>query len=161
MNGRPMKKEMNFEKVDGILTKYGYKESQIIAILQEIQVIHSYLPEEVLKYVAEELDIPLSRVYSLVTFYKTFSLEPRGKHLISVCLGTTCHVRGGRKILEKIERDLGIKAGETTPDLKFTLETVNCVGCCAIGPIVIIDENYFGEMNLEKVDLVLRRYREG
>jgi NADH:ubiquinone oxidoreductase 24 kD subunit len=161
MNGRPMKKEMNFEKVDGILTKYGYEESQIIAILQEIQVIHSYLPEEVLKYVAEELDIPLSRVYSLVTFYKAFSLEPRGNHLISVCLGTTCHVRGGRKILEKIERDLGIKAGETTPDLKFTLETVNCVGCCAVGPIVIIDENYFGEMNLEKVDLVLRRYREG
>ena len=161
MNGRPMKKEMNFEKVDGILTKYGYEESQIIAILQEIQAIHNYLPEEVLKYVAEELDIPLSRVYSLVTFYKTFSLEPRGKHLISVCLGTTCHVRGERKILEKIERDLGIKAGETTPDLKFTLETVNCVGCCAIGPIVIIDENYFGEMNLEKVDLVLRRYREG
>ena len=161
MNGRPMKKKMNFEKVDGILTKYGYEESQIIAILQEIQAIHNYLPEEVLKYVAEELDIPLSRVYSLVTFYKAFSLKPRGKHLISVCLGTTCHVRGGRKILEKIERDLGIKAGETTPDLKFTLETVNCVGCCAIGPIVIIDENYFGEMNLEKVDLVLRRYREG
>jgi len=161
MNGRPMKKKMNFEKVDGILTKYGYEESQIIAILQEIQAIHNYLPEEVLKYVAEELDIPLSRVYGLVTFYKAFSLKPRGKHLISVCLGTTCHVRGGRKILEKIERDLGIKAGETTPDLKFTLETVNCVGCCAIGPIVIIDENYFGEMNLEKVDLVLRRYREG
>ena len=161
MNGRPMKKEMNFEKVDGILTKYGYKESQIIAILQEIQVIHNYLPKEVLKYVAEELDIPLSRVYSLVTFYKAFSLEPRGNHLINVCLGTTCHVRGGRKILEKIEHDLGIKAGETTPDLKFTLETVNCVGCCAVGPIVIIDEKYFGEMNLEKVDLVLRRYREG
>jgi NADH-quinone oxidoreductase subunit E len=152
---------MNFEMVDVILTKYGYEESQIIAILQENQANYNYLPEEVLKYVAEELDIPLSRVYSLVTFYKAFSLEPRGKHLISVCLGTTCHVRGGRRILEKIERDLGIKAGETTHDLKFTLETVNCVGCCAIGPIVIIDENYFGEMNLEKVDLMLKRYREG
>jgi len=152
---------MNFEKVEEILAKYGHKESQIIAILQETQTNYNYLPEEVLKYVSGRLNISLARVYSIATFYKAFSLERRGKHVITVCLGTTCHVRGGRKILEKIERDLGIKAGETTQDFEFTLETVNCVGCCAIGPILIIDGNYFGEMDLEKLDTVLKKYSAG
>ena len=152
---------MNFEKVEEILAKYGHKGSQIIAILQETQTNYNYLPEEVLKYVSGRLNIPLARVYSIATFYKAFSLERRGKHVITVCLGTTCHVRGGRKILEKIERDLGIKAGETTQDFEFTLETVNCVGCCAIGPILIIDGNYFGEMDLEKLDTVLKKYSAG
>ena len=98
------------------------------------------------------MDIPLSRVYSVATFFKAFSLTPRGRHLINVCMGTACHVRGSDKVLAEMEKELGIKNGENTPDLKFTLETVNCVGACALGPMVIIGEDYHGEMTPEKVE---------
>jgi NADH-quinone oxidoreductase subunit E len=104
------------------------------------------------------MGIPLSRVYSVATFFKAFSLKPRGKHLINVCLGTACHVRGAARVLDKLERSLGIRSGETTEDCKFTLETVNCMGCCALGPVVKIDGQYFGEMGPEKVNPLLARY---
>ena len=100
---------------------------------------------------SQGLDVALSRVYSVATFFKAFSLEPRGRHLITVCLGTACHVRGGVKILEEIERELGVYAGETTKDLRYSLERVNCVGACALGPIVIIDGEYSGNMKTDKV----------
>ncbi len=127
-------------------------------LLQDIMREYGYLPEGTLKRIAQKLDIPLSRVYGLATFYKSFSLTPRGRHLISVCLGTACHVRGAPRIVEKIERDLGIKAGETTKDLKFTLETVNCLGACALGPLIVIDEKYYGRLNSTKMDKVLKDY---
>ncbi len=127
-------------------------------LLQDIMREYGYLPEGTLKRIAQELDIPLSRVYGLATFYRSFSLTPRGKHLISVCLGTACHVRGAPRIVEKLERDLRIKAGETTKNLKFTLETVNCLGACALGPLIVIDGKYYGRLNSTKMDKVLKEY---
>lgn len=149
---------MELEKVDSILERHNREPSSIIAMLQDIQAEANYLPGHALRYVAENLDIPLSKIYGLATFYRTFSLQPRGRHLIYVCLGTACHVRGGVKIKERIERDLNIKAGETTPDLMFTLETVNCVGACALGPVVIIDDQYHGQMTQPKVASLLKKY---
>jgi NADH-quinone oxidoreductase subunit E len=130
----------------------------LVSILQDVQAEYSYLPEEALVEVSQALETPLSQVYSVATFFKAFSLEPRGRYLINVCLGTACHVRGAVKVLEAIERELDIKAGRTTKDLKFTLETVNCVGCCALGPVVIIDEEYYGQVKTDKVKALLKNY---
>ena len=130
----------------------------LVSVLQDVQAEYNYLPREALEQVSYSLDIPVSQVYSVATFFKTFSLEPRGRHVISVCLGTACHVRGGVRVLERIELELGIKAGETTEDLRYTLETVNCVGACALGPIAIIDGEYSGEMKIDKVKPLLERY---
>lgn len=141
---------MELTHLDEIIERYRYEESGIIGILHEIQERERYLPENALKYVCEKLDIPPSQIYHLATFFKAFSLVPRGKHNITVCLGTACHVRGGQKIVENLEREFKIKAGETTKDKLITLETVNCLGCCAIGPIVVVDSEYHGEMNSQK-----------
>ncbi len=146
------------EKVNKVLQKHQYDKSLLVDILQDIQAETGYLPKEVLAETSKRLDIPLSRVYSVATFFKAFSLKPRGRHLINVCMGTACHVRGAVKVLEMIEQALGIKTGETNQDLKFTLETVNCVGACALGPMVIIGEDYHGEMTPEGVGSVLKEY---
>ena len=146
------------EKVGQVLQKYQHDKSLLVDILQDIQAESGYLPKEVLEETSHGLDVPLSRVYSVATFFKAFSLEPRGRNLINVCTGTACHVRGAGKVLEKIEQELGIKTGGTTPDLKFTLETFNCVGACALGPIVIADGEYNGQMTSAKVDDVLKKY---
>lgn len=146
------------EKVTTIINKYNGDRSQLISILQDIQTEYYYLPKEVLIQISETIAIPLSQVYSLATFFRAFSLEPRGRHLINVCLGTACHVRGVVRVLEKIERSLDIKRGETTEDRKFTLETVNCMGCCAVGPAVKIDGEYFGQMSTDKVDPLLTKF---
>jgi len=130
----------------------------LVSILQDIQAEYNYLPKKVLVEVSQALGAPLSQVYSVATFFKAFSLEPRGRHLINVCLGTACHVRGAVRVLEAIERELAIKAGRTTKDLKFTLETVNCVGACALGPIVIINGEYHGQMKTDKVKALLQNY---
>lgn len=145
-------------KVKGVLQKYQHDNSLLVDILQDIQTETGYLPKEVLEETAKGLGIPLSRVYSVATFFKAFSLKPRGRYLINVCMGTACHVRGASKVAEKIEKELGIKTGETTPDLKFTLETVNCLGACALGPIVVVGEDYHGEMTPETVGSVLKNY---
>lgn len=145
-------------KIDLIIERNKKEKGGLVPLLQDIMREYGYLPEGTLKRIAQKLDIPLSRVYGLATFYKSFSLTPRGRHLISVCLGTACHVRGAPRIVEKIERDLGIKAGETTKDLKFTLETVNCLGACALGPLIVIDEKYYGRLNSTKMDKVLKEY---
>ena len=120
--------------------------------------MYNYLPKKGLTRVSEGLNVPLSQVYSVATFFKAFSLKPRGRHSIAVCLGTACHVRGAVRILEEIERELGINQGETTKDLRYTLETVNCVGACALGPIVIIDGEPSGEMKVEKVKPLLESH---
>jgi NADH-quinone oxidoreductase subunit E len=146
------------EKVKQVLKKHQHDKSLLVDILQDIQAESGYLPKEALEATSQGLDVPLSRVYSVATFFKAFSLKPRGRHLINVCMGTACHVRGAVKVLEKIEQELGIKTGETTTDLKFTLETVNCVGACALGPMVIIGEDYHGEMTPEAVGSVLDNY---
>jgi len=146
------------ERVTTIIDKYNGDRSQLISILQDIQAEYYYLPKETLIQVSETMAVPLSQVYGLATFFRAFSLEPRGKHLISVCLGTACHVRNAGRVLEKIERSLDIKRGGTTEDRKFTLETVNCMGCCAVGPAVKIDGDYFGQMRTDTVDSLLTKF---
>lgn len=146
--------------LDGILDHHDKAPSAIIAILQDLQDKVNYLPEEALRYVAERLDIPVSKVYSLATFYRAFSLEPRGKHLVHVCTGTACHVRGAVRILDVLEREIGIRAGETDEQLEFTLETVNCVGACALGPVVVIDGEYHGQVTGAKAGRQIRKLRK-
>ena len=115
-----------------------------------------YLPRRALEHVADALAVPRSHVFQLATFYRAFSLKPRGQHVCTVCTGTACHVRGAARLVEKLERDLGVKAGETTPDMNVTLETVNCVGACALGPLVILDGTYHGNITSAKLDKVMR-----
>lgn len=146
------------KKIESILDNYRRDRGLLVSILQDIQAEYNYLPKEALVQVNKGLDVPLSRVYSVVTFFKSFSLKPRGRHLINVCLGTACHVRGAVRVLEKIERELGISRSETTGDLKYTLETVNCVGACALGPIVIIDGEYSGQVKTDRVKPLLENY---
>jgi len=154
---QPETKELAAQ-VDSVLARYQRDPGMLVAILQDVQAEHNYLPREALERVSEGLSVPLSQVYSVATFFKALSLEPRGRHLINVCLGTACHVRGAVKVLEAMERELAIKSGETTKDFAFTLETVNCVGACALGPVVIVDGEYHGQMNTEKVKGVLENY---
>ncbi len=144
--------------VTQIIDKYHYDKGQLVSILQDIQAEHHYLPKDILVEVSQILSVPLTQVYSVATFFRAFSLKPRGRHLINVCLGTACHVRGTAKVLERMELELGIRRGETTKDSKFTLETVNCVGCCALGPMVMLDDQYFGQMESDKVNSLLAKY---
>jgi NADH-quinone oxidoreductase subunit E len=146
------------QKVKATLDRYDGDRGMLVAILQDIQAEYNYLPKEALVQVSRGLDIPLTQVYSVASFFKAFSLRPRGRHVINVCLGTACHVRGAVRVLDEIERELGIKSGETTEDLRYTLETVNCVGACALGPIVIVDGNYSGQMKSNKVKPLLESY---
>lgn len=143
------------EIVDNIIKKYDGKKEAIIAILQDVQAHLRWLPNNVLSLISGKLKIPISSLYSIATFYKSFHLKPRGENIVTVCMGTACHVRGAPKILEEFERRLNIKDGETTKDHKFTLECVNCVGACALGPIVIVNEEYHGQMTKVKVDNIL------
>ena len=144
--------------IDRIIEKYGADKSELVSILYDIQAEYKWLSEDVLKYVAKSLDVSLVDVYGVASFYKAFSLEPRGEHLIRVCLGTACHVRGGPRILERAESILGVKAGETTADLKFSLERVNCLGCCALGPVMVVDDEYYGKLLSTGVKRILHKY---
>ena len=144
--------------IQTIIDSYNSDEGQLVSILQDVQAEYRYLPKEALEEVRQVLDIPLSQVYSVATFYRAFSLTPRGRHIIKVCLGTACHVRGAARVLGKMELDLGIKRDENTDDLRFTLETVNCVGCCALGPMAIIDDDYHGQLSSDKVSSMLAKY---
>jgi NADH-quinone oxidoreductase subunit E len=160
---------VNPEPVLNILEKHDGSHGGLIGILEEIQAKYGYLPEESLRTVAEKTGRPLVDVYGVATFYKSFSLLPRGKHLISVCLGTACHVQGGPRIAQEFQRQLGIKAGETTPDREFTLapdreftlETVNCLGACALGPVVVVDGHYFPQVRTGQVEEIIARGLEG
>jgi NADH:ubiquinone oxidoreductase subunit E len=147
------------EKVDSLIDSYADKKEELISLLQDIEAEFNYLPQDVLVRVSQKLDIPLSQVFSVATFFKAFTLKPRGRHLVTVCLGTACHVRGGQRLVDKLERDYGIKPGETTEDMRFTLETVNCLGCCALGPVVVVDGKYESQMNPDKLERVLREYK--
>ena len=146
-------------KVKQVLEKHRHDKSLLVDVLQDIQAAIGYLPKDALQQASQGLNVPLSRVYSVATLFKAFSLVPRGRHIINVCMGTACHVRGSDKVLENIEKKLKIKRGGTTKDLKFTLETVNCVGACALGPMVIIGEDYHGEMTPEGIIPVLKQYK--
>lgn len=132
----------------------------LLSLLQDIQTEYGYLPEENLKETAETLGMSLIDVYGVATFFKSFSLKPRGRHIVKVCLGTACHVRGANRILEEIERKIGINPGETTEDGELSLETVMCLGCCAIGPVVVMDDKYYGQVTPAKLESILETVKE-
>ena len=146
--------------LESILDRYGRDPANIISILQDIQTEANWLPEEDLRYISTKLEIPLSKMMALATFYKAFSLEPRGKHIVSVCLGTACHVRGAERIVGAVERELGIQGGETDAGLQWTLETVGCLGACALGPIVVVDGEYHGQMTSVKTTRLLQKIKK-
>ena len=150
---------MEVSKIDGIIKQYGGRESAILAILQDIQAEEKYLPKETLEYVSQRIQIPLGQVFRIATFYNALSLKPRGRHKIDVCLGTACHVRGGDKILDRLERDLGVSVGETTKDKRFTLEAVHCVGCCSLGPVAVVDGDVHGRLSQDKVPALLKEFK--
>jgi len=152
---------MSPDEILKIVDKHDGDRGGLISILQEIQAKYSYLPEHALRTVAEKTGRSLVDIYGVATFYKAFSLEPRGRHLISVCLGTACHVRGGPAIAREIERQLGVGPGKTTPDREFTFETVNCLGACALGPVVVVDGHYFPKMKTSMVEEILTKTRTG
>lgn len=146
--------------VGSILDKWNNDDDSLISILLDIQSECNYLPKEALIKVADRLNIPLIQVYSAATFYKVFSLKPRGKHIINVCVGTACHVRGGQRIVDEVKRKLDIDVGETTGDKLFTLETVRCLGCCAVGPVVLIDNTYYSNVTQKMVGAILNKYQK-
>ena len=151
---------MNDSKLTEIIEKYGNDTHAIVAILQDIQEEFNYLPKDALKRVAKELSIPLSRILSVATFYKAFSLEPKGKYGINVCLGTACHVRGGARVMDKLERELGINRGETTEDLNFSLDEVRCLGCCGLAPVMMVGKDVHGKLSESKVAPIINQYRK-
>ena len=132
----------------------------LLSILQDVQKECGYLPEERLREIAVMLDMPLIDVCGVATFYKSFSLTPRGRHQVKVCLGTACHVRGADRIVEELERKLDVRRGETSEDGEFSLEAVMCLGCCAIGPVVVVDGKYYGQVTTAKVESILKTIRE-
>jgi NADH-quinone oxidoreductase subunit E len=145
-------------KIQSLIDKHQGLKKNLIAILLDVQENFNYLPADALRQVAKALGMPLIDVLGVATFYRAFSLKPRGKHMCFVCLGTACHVRGGQKILEEVERKLGVPAGENTKDGQFTLETVACLGCCAIGPVVVVDGTYHGHATVRTVGPILDKH---
>jgi len=147
---------MELDRIIG--EEYGNDRENLIMILQAIQRRYNYLPKTALTYLSAKLDIPFSKIYGVATFYSTFSLEPRGRHIVSVCLGTACHVRGAERIRERIQETLCIADGQTTPDMRFTLESVRCIGCCSLGPVIKVDEDMHARIPTDKVVQVLNSY---
>jgi NADH-quinone oxidoreductase subunit E len=147
-------------KLEKIIANHNKNKGSLIGLLQDISESYGYLPEKVLEEVSETQNVPLSHLYSLATFYTSFRLEPMGKHHCSICVGTACHVRGASFVVDTVERELMIKAGETTSDGNFTVETVNCLGACALGPLVVIDGEYHGNMDQQKVIKLLKKYKD-
>jgi NADH:ubiquinone oxidoreductase subunit E/NAD-dependent dihydropyrimidine dehydrogenase PreA subunit len=174
INNCPVRNVPHFEEVDElgkvqlddegrqrlrqILDEHEAERSAVISVLQGVNKQYKYLPENVLRHVARALDIPLSRVYNIATFYNAFSLTPKGEYIIHVCLGTACYVKGGTKILEAVQRQLDVEVGGTTKDSKFSLETVSCLGCCGQSPVITVNEDIYGYVNQNKVSDILARY---
>lgn len=145
-------------KLGEVLAHYQGEKGALIPVLQEAQDIYGYLPAEVLRRISKELKIPLSKVYGVVTFYAQFRLKPMGRNIVRVCLGTACHVRGGAKILETVEKELGIVDGETTENLRFTIESIACIGACALAPVMMINEDTHGRLTPDKIGEILSQY---
>lgn len=144
--------------VDEILEHYKYQQGYLIPIMQDIQAKCNYLPKDLLKYLAEKLHVPLSQAYNVATFYSSFSLAPRGRHLLTLCLGTVCYLKGAGQIAEVIQEELNVEPGGTSPDLRFTFQRVNCLGACALAPIMVIDGRYHGKVTPEQVPEILAEY---
>ncbi|RLC73360.1 MAG: NAD(P)H-dependent oxidoreductase subunit E [Chloroflexi bacterium] len=152
--------DFSVSDIEDILGHHPYgSDVSLIAVMEELQARYRYLPQDALILLSERLGVPLSQVYSVATFYNVFSLVPRGEHLISVCLGTACHVKGGDKILDKIRRELNLESGDTTEDYRFTVEEVRCLGCCSLSPVVRIDNDTYAHLTQERVPKVLKKYQ--
>ena len=149
---------MEIEKVDQIIDKHQGIASNLLQIMLDIQSENSWLPRETLDRVSERLAVPMTRIQHIATFYKAFSLVPKGRHKVHICVGTACHVRGATRILDTVEEHTGIKPGETDLDLKFSLETVSCLGCCALGPVMDVDGQIHGKMSPVKTAEALKTY---
>jgi NADH-quinone oxidoreductase subunit E len=149
---------MEIDKIDQIIDKHNGEASSLLQILLDIQSENSWLPKEALTRVSEKLDVPLTRIQHIVTFYKAFSLVPKGRHKVHICVGTACHVRGATRILDTVQEATGIKPGETDLELKYSLETVNCLGCCALGPVMEVGGKVHGKMTPVKTIDVLNTY---
>ncbi len=150
---------MELNVVDVVVDKYEQKPWALISILQDIQEEAGYLPPDVLKRVAEKMDIPLTQIYGVATFYKSLSLTPQGKHIVTFCVGTACHVRGSDRVLAEVSDLLGVEPGQTTTDGEFTLKVANCLGACAIGPVMVVDGKYYGKMSASKAKKLLVKGR--
>jgi NADH-quinone oxidoreductase subunit E len=150
---------IDYLELDTIIEEqFGRDKENLIMILQAIQKRYNYLPEATLTYLATKIGVPLSTIFGVGTFYSTFSLEPRGNHIISVCLGTACHVRGAEKVRERLQESLHIGDGQTTKDMRFTLESVRCLGCCSLGPVVRVDDDIHGRITADMTETILKEY---
>lgn len=147
------------EKMDSVLGNFEDRRANLIPILQEIQARFYYLPEEALRRVARKLQVPLPEIYQVATFYRCFSLKPRGKHLVQVCLGTACHVRGGDRVLERTQTETGAGMSGTSPDYEFTVEPVRCLGCCGLAPVMRVDKQTFAHIDQTKVKGVISKFK--
>jgi NADH-quinone oxidoreductase subunit E len=147
--------------IEIILEQYPRHPQHLINLLQDVQAEYSYISSEHLALICDHVGVPITQAWSVTTFYKSFSLEPRGEHQIKVCLGTTCHLKGGQRLVEACERDLGVARGHTTDDLQFTLETVNCLGTCALAPVVMVDDDYLGRATMRNLKKSLQKSDEG
>ena len=156
-----MKKAITMEtKTKEIIKRHSRDKSALIAVLQDIQEEYNYLPKDALKLIVDEMNIPASRIYEVATFYNTFSLNPRGRYLVEVCAGTACHVQGASRLMDRLQRDLEIKCGQTTKDNMFTLEEVRCLGCCSLAPVVRIGGNIHPYLTQDEIPKILRNYRK-
>lgn len=143
--------------IDTILEKYPSEPRYLISALQDVQAEYHYISPENLNLICDHVGVSPTQAWAVATFYKAFSLEPRGEHVLKICCGTACHLKGGKRIIEQLGRELKIQPGETTPDLKFTLETVNCLGACALAPVAVVDEQYHAKTNAGKLGKVLKK----
>jgi NADH-quinone oxidoreductase subunit E len=150
---------MDAQRLEAILSNYDCEPWDLIPIMQDIQDSYSYLPKDELQEVSQRLNVPLTRIFSVATFFKMFSLVPKGRHQIKVCLGTTCHLRGGSRLVESLGNRLGVEPGYTTKDMQFSLETVGCLGSCAQAPVMMVDDKYFGRSSVDKVPKILKLYK--
>jgi NADH-quinone oxidoreductase E subunit len=153
-----MTEAFDLSKIDTVLEKYHGRDGALIPVLQDAQDLYGYLPEAVLTRISQALNVSMSRIYGVVTFYSQFNLTPRGRHTVRVCRGTACHVRGGKSVRKAVQQFLGIRENETTEDLNFTFETVACLGACALAPVLLVNKNYYGKLTPAKVEQILKRY---
>jgi NADH:ubiquinone oxidoreductase subunit E len=151
--------EIDYMELDRLIEEeFGNDQENLIMMLQAIQKLYNYLPEPALNYLAEKIRVPYSQIYGVGTFYATFSLEPKGRNIISICLGTACHVRGGERVKERITDTLNLNGKHTTEDMRFTLEGVRCIGCCSLGPVIKVNEDIHGRIGADEVEEVLNQY---
>ncbi|WP_066684189.1 NADH-quinone oxidoreductase subunit NuoE family protein [Christensenella intestinihominis] len=150
--------EQKLEQISNVIDLYGGKRDSLIQILHLAQEIYGYLPLKVQKFISEKMDIPVAEISGVVTFYSFFATKPRGEHTIRVCMGTACYVRGGKKLIERLQDLLGIELGDTTPDRKFSFEIARCIGACGLAPAMMIDEKVYKQVNPNQLESILARY---